>query len=164
MTRRAIALGILIFALIGTGVGVVASRTGSSSAPAAHTASLQHRAAALAPSGNHPAKAQSQGPSQGVEPVDHGNRHSHANHAAGHSAGKVTNRHEPKQAKREASNGPITYTVKPGDNLYNIAKWFKLHGYGALYRWNKKVIGNNPALIFPGQRITVSLHGNKVHK
>ncbi|MDP9117492.1 MAG: LysM peptidoglycan-binding domain-containing protein [Actinomycetota bacterium] len=51
---------------------------------------------------------------------------------------------------------PLTYTVKPGDNLSVIAAWFKLHGYGGLYEANKAVLGDNPDLIHPGQTITVS--------
>ncbi|MDQ2796908.1 MAG: hypothetical protein M3Y06_07080 [Actinomycetota bacterium] len=37
-----------------------------------------------------------------------------------------------------------------------ISQWFKLHGYGSLYERNKAVIGDNPNLIFPGQKITIS--------
>ena len=54
--------------------------------------------------------------------------------------------------------GTITYTVKPGDTLSGIAEWFSLHGYGALYAANMSVIGSNPNLILPGERITIS-HG-----
>lgn len=54
-----------------------------------------------------------------------------------------------------APQGPITYTVLPGDNLSVIAAWFKQHGYGALYEANKAVIGANPNLIHPGQKITI---------
>ncbi|MGI8679048.1 MAG: LysM peptidoglycan-binding domain-containing protein [Jatrophihabitans sp.] len=50
----------------------------------------------------------------------------------------------------------VTYVVKPGDNLTVIAQWFKLHGYGNLYEQNKAVIGDNPNLIFPGQKITIA--------
>jgi nucleoid-associated protein YgaU len=56
------------------------------------------------------------------------------------------------------AGGTITYIVKPGDTLSGIAKWFSLHGYGALYAANRSVIGSNPNLIFPGERITIS-HG-----
>jgi nucleoid-associated protein YgaU len=54
--------------------------------------------------------------------------------------------------------GTITYTVKAGDTLSGIAEWFSLHGYGALYTANMSVIGSNPNLILPGERITIS-HG-----
>jgi nucleoid-associated protein YgaU len=56
------------------------------------------------------------------------------------------------------ASGTITYTVKPGDTLSGIAEWFSLHGYGALYAANMAVIGSNPNLIRPGERITIS-HG-----
>jgi LysM repeat protein len=58
-----------------------------------------------------------------------------------------------------APAGPITYVVQPGDTLTKIAAWFKLHGYGQLYEQNKAVIGDNPRLIHPGQRITVAPTG-----
>lgn len=53
-----------------------------------------------------------------------------------------------------ARNAPDDYTVKPGDTLWDIAGRF----YGDATRWreiynlNKSVIGNNPDLIYPGQR------------
>jgi resuscitation-promoting factor RpfA len=56
------------------------------------------------------------------------------------------------------ATGIITYTVKRGDTLSGIAEWFSLHGYGALYAANESVIGSNPNLIYPGERITIS-HG-----
>jgi nucleoid-associated protein YgaU len=51
---------------------------------------------------------------------------------------------------------PLTYVVKPGDNLSDIAAWFKLNGYQSLYEANAAVIGGDPDLIHPGQVITVS--------
>jgi nucleoid-associated protein YgaU len=54
------------------------------------------------------------------------------------------------------ATGTITYTVKRGDTLSGIAEWFSLHGYGALYAANMSVIGSNPNLIYPGERITIS--------
>ena len=56
--------------------------------------------------------------------------------------------------------GHKTHTVRAGDTLYGIAK---ANGQGsgadnwkALYRVNRKVIGANPGLIFPGQVFRVS--------
>lgn len=54
---------------------------------------------------------------------------------------------------------PKTYTVLPGDNLFVIAAWFKLQGYGDLFERNRAVIGDNPDLIRPGQTITISEGG-----
>ena len=52
---------------------------------------------------------------------------------------------------------PMTFTVKSGDCLWNIAK--KFYGNGALYtkiyNANKSVIGGNPNLIYPGQVYTI---------
>lgn len=59
-------------------------------------------------------------------------------------------------AKNATTQAPITYVVKPGDTLFGIAQWFHLHGYGALYDANRSVIGADPNLIHPGQRITIA--------
>ncbi len=61
-----------------------------------------------------------------------------------------------------ATKAPITYTVRRGDTLTGISTWFKLHGYGSLYAANAKVIGANPNLIHPGERITIGSHVMKV--
>ena len=51
----------------------------------------------------------------------------------------------------------ITYTVKPGDNLFLIAQWFHQNGYQPIYDWNHTIIGQDPALIRPGQVIVVAV-------
>lgn len=50
-----------------------------------------------------------------------------------------------------------TYTVKPGDCLWNIAKaiYGKGSGYTKIYNANKGVIGSNPNLIYAGQVFTI---------
>lgn len=62
----------------------------------------------------------------------------------------------PKAATTSATKAPLTYVVKPGDDLSSIAQWFALHGYADLFKANRGVIGNNPDLILPGERITIS--------
>ena len=51
---------------------------------------------------------------------------------------------------------PVTYTVKPGDDLSSIAAWFALRGFQGLFEANRAVIGNDPDLILPGQQITIT--------
>lgn len=66
---------------------------------------------------------------------------------------------KPKSQPRPAPSSPKTYTVKKGDTLWGIA--VKFLGNGA--RWpeiynipaNKKVIGPNPNLIYPGQVLQI---------
>ena len=50
-----------------------------------------------------------------------------------------------------------TYTVKPGDCLWNIAKKFDGKGsdYKKIYNANQGKIGSNPNLIYPGQVFTI---------
>lgn len=62
--------------------------------------------------------------------------------------------------KRESSKSTSsskTYTVGKGDCLWNIAKKFYNDGskYTVIYNANKKVIGSNPNLIYPGQKLTI---------
>jgi nucleoid-associated protein YgaU len=59
-------------------------------------------------------------------------------------------------AAQSGAHSSVTYTVRPGDTLSGIAEWFKLRGYGALYAANVAVIGSNPNLINPGERITIA--------
>lgn len=52
-----------------------------------------------------------------------------------------------------------TYTVVRGDNLWKISQKYygskKGHLYNLIYNANKKVIGSNPNLIFPGQKLII---------
>lgn len=61
-------------------------------------------------------------------------------------------------SKRSSTKtNPDTYTVKKGDCLWNIAKKFYGKGskYTLIYNANKKVIGSNPNLIYPGQVLKI---------
>jgi nucleoid-associated protein YgaU len=58
----------------------------------------------------------------------------------------------------------ITYTVRLGDTLSDIADWFKAHGFQDLYEANRAVIGSDPDLIYPGQKITVSQSGTTISR
>jgi nucleoid-associated protein YgaU len=50
----------------------------------------------------------------------------------------------------------VTYIVKPGDTLFGIAQKFLKDGnkWPHIYNRNKHVIGPDPNLIYPGQRLT----------
>ena len=63
-----------------------------------------------------------------------------------------------KTSNRTSSKSKASkYTVKKGDCLWNIAKKFYGKGakYTVIYNANKKVIGGNPNLIYPGQVLTI---------
>jgi LysM repeat protein len=50
----------------------------------------------------------------------------------------------------------VTYVVRSGDTLADIAgKHAVRGGWQGLYALNKRVVGGNPNLIFPGQRLAV---------
>lgn len=61
------------------------------------------------------------------------------------------------QTRPTEKESPTTYTVKSGDSLWQIAK--RLTGDGSnwsnIYNANKSVIGNNPNLIYPGQKLVI---------
>lgn len=54
---------------------------------------------------------------------------------------------------------PKTYTVVKGDSLWKIASKPTIYGKGAdwgrIYNANKGVIGGNPNLIYPGQKLVI---------
>lgn len=63
------------------------------------------------------------------------------------------------QSKARVDNRikPKTYTVVAGDTLWDIAQKFYGNGnqYTKIYEANKKVIGGNPNLIYPGQTFVI---------
>jgi LysM repeat protein len=48
----------------------------------------------------------------------------------------------------------VTYTVKPGDNLFNIGKSYGV-AWQNIYAANRGLIGSNPGLIHPGQNLVI---------
>lgn len=66
-------------------------------------------------------------------------------------------KNKPKNEERTSPPKAKTYTVKPGDSLWKIAQKFYEDGsqYTKLYDANKKVVGNNPDLIYPGQVLKI---------
>ncbi len=66
---------------------------------------------------------------------------------------------KPKPPPRPAPPSPKMYTVKRGDCLWNIAKRFLKNGalWPRIYNIprNKKIIGSNPNLIYPGQVLQI---------
>lgn len=52
---------------------------------------------------------------------------------------------------------PKTYTVRKGDSLWVVSK--RMYGSGSkwrtIYNANKKVIGKNPNIIYPGQKLVI---------
>lgn len=67
--------------------------------------------------------------------------------------GRGNNSSRPSSSKTK----PGTYTVKRGDCLWNIAK--KFYGdatkWPTIYKKNKSVVGKNPNLIYPGQKLVI---------
>ena len=57
-------------------------------------------------------------------------------------------------------NKQMTYTVKKGDCLWNIAKKYLGSGsrWPEIYNANRSVVGKNPNLIYPGQKLTLTLN------
>ncbi|GAA2685198.1 transglycosylase family protein [Streptomyces lunalinharesii] len=57
-------------------------------------------------------------------------------------------------APQQSHRSGDTYTVKAGDTLAKIAKAHGTH-WKSLYAANKSVVGGNPNLIFPGQKLSI---------
>lgn len=62
-----------------------------------------------------------------------------------------------KRDSSKSTSSSQTYTVVKGDCLWSIAKKFYNDGskYTVIYNANKKVVGGNPNLIYPGQKLTI---------
>ncbi|NEB80634.1 LysM peptidoglycan-binding domain-containing protein [Streptomyces sp. SID14478] len=61
---------------------------------------------------------------------------------------------EGRHASRDDERAGEAYTVRSGDNLWDIADAQDVHGgWAALYDLNKKAVGSDPDLILPGQSL-----------
>ncbi|MBD0746529.1 transglycosylase family protein [Streptomyces sp. CBMA152] len=57
----------------------------------------------------------------------------------------------------DATTAPGDYTVRAGDNLWDISRSHKVEGgWSALYKANEKTIGSDPNLILPGQSLDLN--------
>lgn len=67
----------------------------------------------------------------------------------------------PRQQKRnpKPKNKNKTYVVRSGDCLWNISRKFYGNGkyWRKIYNANRRTIGGNPNLIYPGQRYTIPM-------
>ncbi|MEE1751428.1 LysM peptidoglycan-binding domain-containing protein, partial [Streptomyces sp. SP18CS02] len=80
------------------------------------------------------------------------------------SAGAVTPQVAPKAVAIEKATvqtakkaGPVTYSVIAGDSLSGIAQKYAMSGgWKKLYQDNRAVVGNDPAHIRPGLKLTIN--------
>ena len=61
---------------------------------------------------------------------------------------------DPEEFSKIYDETPIIYIVKRGDNLTKIAKKYNTT-WQNIYNKNKDTIGNNPNLIYPGQKLYI---------
>ncbi|TDB79947.1 transglycosylase family protein [Micromonospora sp. KC721] len=71
-----------------------------------------------------------------------------------------SSRDEQRSTRNQARRAPVTgngnYVVRPGDSLSGIAEAHHVSGgWKALYERNRAVVGADPGLIFPGQKLSV---------
>ena len=76
---------------------------------------------------------------------------------AGDGGGSTPAGGEEETGGAEGATGGQTYTVKSGDSLWSIAKQYYGSGamYTKIYEANKDLIGGNPNLILPGQKLII---------
>ncbi|MEV6313938.1 transglycosylase family protein [Streptomyces sp. NPDC051776] len=121
-----------------------------------------------APSGGYeqePGGSESAAPSGGSVTGKH--RGAPADEEAGSGTDRGTGEGEGRESGRHASRGDSAragqrgdYTVRPGDSLSEIAEKHSLAGgWPALYEANESVVGSDPDLILPGQKL--DLRGSK---
>ncbi|WP_329126454.1 transglycosylase family protein [Streptomyces sp. NBC_01465] len=83
--------------------------------------------------------------------------------ASAHDAKRETKQQETKRTATRTASTPQTahgtYTVASGDSLSRIAETEHVRGgWHQLYSANRQVIGADPDLIFPGQRLRLGAH------
>lgn len=94
-------------------------------------------------------------------PAGAGSSGRHAGPAAtegerGEGSGTPRGSHARSAAPENDAAGTAPYTVRPGDNLDEIATKYALPGgWPALYDANRPVVGGDPDLIHPGQHLTL---------
>ena len=54
------------------------------------------------------------------------------------------------------SSSPVVFTVKAGDGLKALARWFSDHGFIAEWMAYKSTLASESHLLFPGERIIVA--------
>ncbi|WP_308439179.1 transglycosylase family protein [Streptomyces sulfonofaciens] len=88
----------------------------------------------------------------------HRGDHAHEGSRARADDSRGDGRHASRGAGEEGRGGDEgVYTVRPGDNLSDIAESHDLDGgWPALYAANKKTVGADPDLILPGQTLDLS--------
>lgn len=91
-------------------------------------------------------------------PTPNQKRNSTTSGGAGLSLPHQASNNIPSTSQNSTRTSAQSYTVRSGDSLWAIAARF--YGSGTLwqrvYQENKGVIGNNPNLIFPGQRLVIA--------
>jgi nucleoid-associated protein YgaU len=71
------------------------------------------------------------------------------------SRSKVTKKQPARSTPVKRYRSNATYVVRSGDTLSKIADRLNVAGgWQALYARNRHVVGDNPNLIFPGQRLS----------
>ncbi|MET7905884.1 transglycosylase family protein [Streptomyces sp. NPDC005355] len=84
-----------------------------------------------------------------------GERASDGSTADSRSSGRHASRGDADRAQSSTGDG---YTVRPGDNLSAIAERGELaDGWHGLYQTNEDLIGSDPDLILPGQRLDLTV-------
>ncbi|MFI1101127.1 transglycosylase family protein [Streptomyces melanogenes] len=97
-------------------------------------------------------------PAEGGAPATTEPGHTDSTHESGRHASRGD---ADSRESGDVLNGGGDYTVRPGDNLWDISRSHKVEGgWSALYKANEKTIGTDPNLILPGQSLDLSPNEN----
>lgn len=152
-------LGGLLHGLLPTPAPTASPAPSSSPSVPTSDGSVPSSGSSVVPGSSAPAASGSVAPAPSSSPTASAGRHAKPPATGGDlggtgTPGSGTHARPPAGGADGPQSGP--YVVQPGDNLYEIATDNSLPGgWPSLYDVNRSIVGPDPDLILPGQRLTL---------